>query len=153
MIRHTLLAALVLAAAPAVYAQGADTEGPYRHAHAFRSPSGNIHCIGDREWTGENRTWNGVECQISGRLNERPAQPRPQDCDTDWGDNFSISRRGKTEMGCVGDTLALPDSRVLRYGETVRGKGWQCTSRRSGMRCTNSERHGFDLSRRRQQLF
>ena len=117
-------------------------------AHAdikmFRSPSGNINCMYDH-------SPGVVECQIP--QPDRPVRPKPRDCELDWGSNFSIARTGHTQMGCVGDSLASPDSRVLPYGQTLRGNGWQCTSRTSGMTCTNSQNHGFEISSRRQRLF
>ena len=110
----------------------------------FRSPSGNINCMYDH-------SPGVVECQIP--QPDRPVRPKPRDCELDWGSNFSIARTGHTQMGCVGDSLASPDSRVLPYGQTLRGNGWQCTSRTSGMTCTNSQNHGFEISSRRQRLF
>ena len=119
---------------------------------AFRTPSGNIHCIGDRHWPQEGRSWAGVECQISEHSAPAP-RPRPRDCELDWGSNFSLSRSGQTEMGCVGDSIAESNSRILHYGQTIRGQGWQCTSRQSGLSCRNSSGHGFELSRRQHRLF
>ena len=119
---------------------------------AFRSPSGNIHCVGD--YIDGGKVSAGVSCEIRGhRENIRPAQKRPDDCDLDWGDGFSIGAKGRAEVYCHGDTVALADNRVLRYGETIRGQGWQCTSRPSGMMCKNQSGRGFDISRTQQRLF
>ena len=116
----------------------------FAQAEGFRSPSGNVHCVpGDAP--------GAVECEI--REPARPIRPKPRDCELDWGGNFSIARTGRTQMGCVGDSLASPDSRVLPYGQILRGNGWQCTSRTSGITCTNSQNHGFEISSRRQRLF
>ena len=117
-------------------------------AHAdikfFRSPSGRINCM-------YGHASGGVVCEIP--QPDRPIRPKPRDCQLDWGGNFSLSRIGRAEMGCVGDTVASPNSRVLPYGQTLSGNGWQCTSRTTGMTCTNRQGHGFEISRRRQRLF
>ena len=121
---------------------------------AFRSPSGNIHCMGDYRDIDSGKVSAGVSCEIRGHHeNIRPAQKRPDDCDLDWGDGFSIGAKGRAEVYCHGDTVALANSRVLKYGDTVRGQGWQCTSRPSGMMCKNRSGHGFDISRGQQRLF
>ena len=118
---------------------------------AFRSPSGNIHCMGDYRDIDSGKVSAGVSCEIRGhRENIRPAQKRPDDCDLDWGDGFSIGAKGRAEVYCHGDTVALANSRVLKYGDTVRGQG---TSRPSGMMCKNRSGHGFDISRGQQKLF
>lgn len=110
----------------------------------FRSPSGYIHCMA-------GHMPGVVECQIP--QPDRPIRPKPRDCELDWGGTFSLARNGKAEMLCVGDTVASPDSRVLPYGQTLRGNGWQCTSQRSGITCTNRQGRGFEISSRRQRLF
>jgi len=38
-------------------------------------------------------------------------------------------------------------------GETVKGKGWQCSVRPSGIRCANPNGHGFEINREKQRLF
>lgn len=110
----------------------------------FRSPSGHINCIYGHEP-------GTVECQIP--QPDRPIRPKPRNCDLDWGGTFSLSRSGQAKMLCVGDAVSSPDSRVLPYGQTLRGNGWQCASQRSGMTCTNSQGRGFEISRQRQRLF
>lgn len=131
--------ALPLAVLAFLFASGAADDD----IQGFRSPSGNIHCVYD--------TPGVVECQIPEP--ERPARPRPSDCELDWGGRFSLSRTGRAEMLCYSDTIVDHNHPVLPYGETLRGDGWQCTSRTTGITCTNSQNHGFEISRRRQRLF
>ena len=38
-------------------------------------------------------------------------------------------------------------------GETVKGKGWQCSVRPSGIRCANPNGHGFEINCEKQRLF
>ncbi|WP_346962721.1 DUF6636 domain-containing protein [Eikenella corrodens] len=35
----------------------------------------------------------------------------------------------------------------------MRGNGWQCTSQTTGITCSNSRGHGFEISSSRQRLF
>ena len=116
-------------------------------AHAeikmFRSPSGNINCMYDHPP-------GVVECQIP--QPDRPVRPKPRDCELDWGGRFSLSRNG-AQIVCAGDTIFNDEHRVLPYGQTLRGNGWQCTSKPSGMTCSNSRGNGFEISSRRQRLF
>ena len=116
-------------------------------AHAdikmFRSPSGNINCMYDH-------SPGVVECQIP--QPDRPVRPKPRDCELDWGGRFSLSRNG-AEIVCAGDTIFNDEHRVLPYGQTLRGNGWQCTSKTAGMTCSNSRGQGFEISSSRQRLF
>ena len=96
----------------------------FAQAEGFRSPSGNVHCVpGDAP--------GAVECEI--REPARPIRPELRDCE--------------------GDPIFNDEHRVLPYDQTLRGNGWQCTSKPSGMTCSNSRGHGFEISSRRQRLF
>lgn len=115
----------------------------FAQAEGFRSPSGNVHCMpGDAP--------GAVECEIRGPA--RPIRPKPRDCELDWGGRFSLSRNG-AQIICAGDTIFNDEHRVLPYGQTLRGNGWQCTSKTTGMTCSNSRGQGFEISSRRQRLF
>lgn len=140
-------------------------EGGYRDADtiiiaadtrftSFRTPSGNINCLylSDAE-----EKVDALTCQVTGST-AKPPLPKPQHCDLDWEGNFTLGPTGKADMVCAGDSVADPNSRVLKYGETIRGKGrqnkeWQCTSRPTGLICSNSSGHGFEISRSKQRLF
>ena len=53
---------------------------------------------------------------------------------------------------CAGDTtMGFGD--VLPYGQYQAGGGMSCNSDPSGMRCYNSDAHGFTLSRQAYTLF
>ncbi len=111
----------------------------------FRSPSDNIHCaIMDLD------DYKGVRCDLRDAM---ITYPRPKDCDLDWGDAFEVADTGKGAPLCAGDTVEVPDARVLQYGETISRAGLSCTSRRSGMTCKNAEGHGFTVSRGGQKVF
>lgn len=116
-------------------------------AQYFNSPSGNIYCAGDE---GEN---GYVSCFIMDTTNSKPPQPKPKDCDFDWGGMFAVERTGRAYMECYSDFPYDPNARVLQYGQSVNGKGWSCTSQTTGMRCVNSSGRGFQLSKSKQTLF
>ena len=64
---------------------------------------------------------------------------------------FTLDRthRGKR----VRVTDAVPAGPVLRYGRALQLGALRCRSRRTGMTCRSSSRHGFFLSRARQRVF
>ena len=122
----------------------------------FTSPSGNIFCLGDSRLEYGNDGWWGVTCEIRDyRENIQPPQKHPsaEECPLDWGGSFSLEPTGRTVVDCRGDTNSIENSPKLAYGETISGKGWQCTSRQDGILCKNSSGHGFHINRIRQQLF
>lgn len=122
----------------------------------FTSPSGNIFCLGDSRLEYGNDGWWGVTCEIRDyQENIQPPRKRPSDeeCPVDWGGSFSLEPTGRTVVDCRGDTDRTTNAPVLAYGRTMRGKGWQCTSRQDGMLCQNRSGHGFHISRSRQRLF
>ena len=84
---------------------------------------------------------------------ERPRVKRPKDCELDYGYAFMLRERRKAWLLCGGDTIADAAHVVLAYGETWRGTGVECTAMSSFLRCTNRDRHGFELSKRLQRLF
>ena len=109
----------------------------------FKSPSGNILCYGDDD---------SVECRIVNKTNKTTLS-KPKDCELDWGDGFGVSKTGRAYLTCYGDALSAFEMSVLAYGKTIKGKGWQCTSAKTGMTCKNSQGHGFTLRRNKQTLF
>lgn len=115
----------------------------------FQSPSGNLLCQGDYE-DEQGKTSQAVFC-FDRSLPER----EPHHCDLDWTDTVSVAARGKAKRDglCHGDIVVAPDAKILPYGKTVRGKGWQCQSRTDGIRCTNRDRHGFHIRRGKSILF
>ena len=71
----------------------------------------------------------------------------------DYGQAFGMTRRGKANAICAGDTALAPDSAAIPYGTSRRFGPYKCTSRQSGLTCTNAAHHGWTLSRQRQKLF
>ena len=74
-------------------------------------------------------------------------------CAGEYGDAVGMSPRGAARALCVSDTALDPSAPVLAYGVTRRFGPYTCTSRPSGLRCTNAAGHGWLLSRQRQALF
>ena len=112
----------------------------------FQSPTGNIHCL---IATGD---YAEARCDM---IDLMPTfrQP-PAGCDLDWGSSFAVqlsSRRG--QLACVGDTVVNSDSIVLGYGKTISLGGFDCSSEKSGMTCTNPAGHGFTIARAQQKLY
>lgn len=138
-------AAASLAAQP-VYADQAYQTGA---GLEFRSPSGNIRCLGDGD-DGSGSINRGVFCSMNGW-----DEAKPRDCDLDWTPVLRLNPAGaarKTGV-CHGDIVHHPEAKILPYGQSVRGQGWQCVSRADGIRCTNGKKRGFHISRSRQAVF
>lgn len=111
----------------------------------FQSPSGNIFCA---LMTGD---YNEARCDMADLA---PSYTRrPADCDLDWGSSFSVGPTGTGGLGCVGDTVMMPDAPVLGYGDSMDAGPFTCTSVKTGMTCMNAQGHGFTLSRAKQEVF
>ena len=115
---------------------GADVVG-------FTSPSGNIGCI---------LADGTVRCDVAERDWAPP--PRPSDCPdfTDYGQGITLGTTGRASFVCAGDTT-LGSGPALPYGQFEAGGGVSCSSESSGMRCSNSDGHGFTISRQDYTLF
>lgn len=109
----------------------------------FTSPSGNIGCMLDDDM---------VRCDIAARDWAPP--PRPADCPdfTGFGQGIHLESTGPAAFVCAGDT-AMSSGPPLDYGQVRAAGGINCTSEPSGMRCANSDGHGFVISRQAYQLF
>jgi hypothetical protein len=140
-------AVVALVAATALALGGAPALGRGEAFVQFRTPSGNIGC-GYGSVAGERRF---LRCDILSGI--RPLPPKPRDCREDWGTAISLGRTGRASLICVGDTVLDLRSRILRYGQLWRRGGFTCSSRATGLTCTNRSRHGFVLSRERSRLF
>jgi len=111
-------------------------------ASAFRSPSGNIGCA---------ITSQSVRCDIRERSWRPP--PKPRSCDVDYGQGLAVSRTGRGQFVCAGDTT-LGVGRTVAYGTLVRRGRFACRVRTTGVRCVNTRnRHGFALSRQGYRRF
>ncbi|MGD9620325.1 MAG: DUF6636 domain-containing protein [Mycolicibacterium sp.] len=136
MTRWSLVAAAIGAALVTAPAAASDVVG-------FTSPSGNIGCMLSDDF---------LRCDIAVRDWSPP--PRPADCpdSTDYGQGIMLHPTGSASFVCAGDT-ALGDAPTLPYGQYQAGGGMSCNSEPSGMRCSNSDGHGFTISQQSYTLF
>jgi hypothetical protein len=111
---------------------------------AFRSPTGNIHCMIFAAPPAEAR------CDL---IQAVVTFPRPRSCDLDWGHAFVVGSVGPGQPFCAGDTVAMPDAPVLHYGGSISHAGFTCRSETTGMTCENPQGRGFSLARARQRVF
>jgi hypothetical protein len=118
---------------------------PVAGLETFRTPSRNIAC-GYLPGSGGAPTF--LRCDVLSGLRPEPRRP----CELDWT-GASMRPTGRATASCAGDTVYDPRSRILDYGQTWRRGGFRCTSRTTGLTCTNRSGHGFFLSRQRWRLF
>ena len=112
----------------------------------FRSPTGNINCL---IATGDYAV---ARCDMK-QLTPSFTAP-PPDCDLDWGASFAIGLSDrKGQLACVGDSVIDPNAVEIGYGQTLSLGGFNCTSEKTGMTCTNPAGHGFTIAKARQTLF
>lgn len=137
------IAAAAAAVAAGLVAAGL-AEGRSAAIAFFKTPSGNIGCI----WTNDPHY---LRCDIRSGL--RPMPRKPSTCDLDYGHGLSMRRTSKAGPLCAGDTALDPRAPVLGYGKTWRKPGFSCTSRTSGLTCTNQVGHGWFLSRESWRVF
>ena len=107
---------------------------------SFRLPSKNIACA---YVTGFGESF--LRCDVLSGL-----EPKPKGrCRVgDWS-AVSMTKTGKARASCISDTVYDNRARFLKYGHTWKRGGFTCRSRRTGLTCTNTRRHGFFLSRQR----
>jgi hypothetical protein len=135
------LVALILALA-ALTAPGVAGRADAASSAWFRSPSGNIGCY---------MTTTGVRCDVI-EYAYTPSS-KPAGCDFAWGPAFRVGLTGKGRFACVSDTVA-GSTRVLRYGKSITIGAFRCTSRATGMTCTDTKNgHGFTVSRLAYRFF
>jgi hypothetical protein len=117
----------------------------------FKSPSGNINCIGAAADRFEPAF---VDCVV--RKNTWPSISRkPARCDLDWvGTELSMSKRRVFVGGCRGDIGPLcidpaNPCRTLAYGRSVDLGPIRCVSATTGVTCRyrNAPRLGFRIAR------
>lgn len=126
-------------------------------AKNFKSPSGNIVCMGDSidDEDVSPKYKSGVSCYIFKRTNNFKLTQDEKDCGLDWTDGYSVFKTGKAEYdgACHGDIFWNMQSPVLQYGQTIKGNGWQCTSLTTGMKCTNTKGSGFQIGKTAQKVW
>jgi len=118
-------------------------------SNSFLTPSKNIGCIYVAPFASTDRPY--LRCDIGGGLH--PLPPRPKSCDLDWGYGYEMFAYGRAKPFCAGDTAKDPRAPILQYGRTWRRGPFKCVSQPIGLRCTNSSRRGFFLSRQRSYTF
>jgi len=121
----------------------------------FRSPSGNISCVFLPSAVADNggRTPASLLCKIAQAAYAKQLQDRcmgPAGAGVDWH-GFELSAARKGTIVCSGGALYpgtdRPSYVTLPYGKTWRQKMFSCSSRVSGVNCSNPNGHGFFLSR------
>ena len=142
-----------LAPVVAVLALAAPAEAARTPVPGIRTPSGNISCFA------EPGPPPVLQCQIkqadySGKLVAYCGQPR---IGVDWG-GFSLGATRKGGVTCTGGVLYDPDTQRLVFTTLPYGRSWQqgpfrCTSRPTGLTCTNRAGHGLFVSRESYRLF
>jgi hypothetical protein len=111
----------------------------------FQSPSKNIACAffvdGAR---------NAIRCDIA-VMDTKPK--RPADCEHEYGQAFMMYSKGAAERICYGDALTDKVLSVVAYGKVWEHGGFTCMSEQKGVTCRNADKHGFSLSRAKQEIF
>lgn len=131
---------------PIAYANGYADD---YYAKNFQSPSKNIVCMGDSLY--QDNVFpvrHGVSCYIFKHQHQRTTTADEKSCDLDWTDGYYVQKNTKAGYQglCHGDIFWKVNAKVLPYGQTVKGNGWQCTSLKTGMQCTNYQGSGFKIS-------
>lgn len=143
---------------------GNDTEAmPSLFRHEFNLPGSaddedRIHCGGDvRDPTIPDFVpYQGVRCTTRYPVSRELAQPRPADCELDWGFTFILPAQGKAEIRweCRGDTdFSYSNTLALEDGQSLKGDGWQCQRTGDSITCENANKHGFTIGSKAQKLF
>lgn len=110
----------------------------------FKSPSGNINCIG-----GSSPAY--VECQAR-QATWPSVRPKPANCDLDWAPyNLSLSSRRVGIGACRGDVgpRCFNDCTTLPYGHSVTIGPIRCRSAVIGVTCryVHGKQAGFRIAR------
>jgi hypothetical protein len=136
--KRALLVIAIGAAALAITAPAASARVKF-----FQSPSGNIGCV----------VGGGLaRCDIQEHTWTPP--PAPASCIDFYGYGVEVIGGHPGEYTCSGDSVFAPTSPVLQYGDKITKNRFTCTSKTSGMRCSNrNSGHGFFISRDAVKLF
>lgn len=129
-------------------------------AHAARlpgvkTPTRNISCFYvPIKPTARGNLLCNIKVSLYSRAQQNGCQARSG---LDWH-GFELSTSRKAQPVCSGGVLYdigrdTPTFVVLAYGRTWRSHGFSCTSRASGLTCTNGHRHGLFLSRAAYRLY
>jgi hypothetical protein len=114
-----------------------------------KTPSQNISCF----YVPQRPTSHGnLLCNIKQAVYTKALQSRciAPPTGLDWH-GFTLSDTKRGEVLCAGglmyDGRDTPTFVALAYGKTWRYRGFTCTSRVTGLTCTNARGHGLFLSR------
>jgi uncharacterized protein DUF6636 len=114
-----------------------------------KTPSQNISCF----YVQQRPTSHGnLLCNIKQAVYTKALQSRciAPPTGLDWH-GFTLSDTKRGEVLCAGgimyDGRDTPTFVTLAYGKTWRYRGFTCTSRVTGLTCTNARGHGLFLSR------
>jgi uncharacterized protein DUF6636 len=138
--------AVILACAAALAVTGA--AAAKTPLPGIRSPSGNISCFAVPGGGGN------LLCAIRSAGYSSALQARcmrPDGSGVDWhGFELGAAKRG--QVLCTGGILYNPGTQQPRYATLAYGRAWRhaaftCTSRTSGLTCTNRAGHGVFVSR------
>lgn len=132
----------VLIAAAALVAPALGASGRTATYISFRTPSKNIYC-GYSSALAPSPAY--LRCDIRSHLH--PAPPSRKCMEGVYGESVGMTKTGVARVLCISDTTYNPSGRVLAYGTTWSRDGFRCTSRSTGLTCTNSRGHAFFLSR------
>ena len=142
MARLTLLLALGLAGLAVAVTPAAASIS----LTSFRTPSKNIYCA----WDHSSGSPQLLRCDV---LHLTHQAPKPRSCQFDAGSAFGMNPTGRASALCVSDSVFNPRAKVLAYGKTRKFGPFKCSSKTSGLRCSNRSGHGFFLNRDRYKLF
>ncbi|MCW1917876.1 hypothetical protein NX862_03850 [Rhodobacter sp. KR11] len=112
----------------------------------FQTPTGNIGC----QFIAAEAT--EVRCDLGEYTASYPNQPNS--CEFDWGGAFGVTSWSDVgEVLCYSDTVRDPGAEVLDYGAKITVGDVTCWSEKTGVICENSMGHGFQISRRAQEVY
>lgn len=141
-----LLLSLLAAPAWAGYTS-IDLSGDFEKV--FATPSGNVLCGGNPR----NKNDSALYCFVYRN------QAMPKNCRAKGhGLDLTLNARGKAALKCAGfefppNNEGEAKTRILNYGKTLSGRGWECRSETTGLTCRNSQGRGFTVNRSRYELF
>jgi predicted small lipoprotein YifL len=111
----------------------------------FFTPSRNIRCEFASDQEGQ-----ALRCDI---IHVRHTPVPTQACIDAWGHIFALESTGTVHLLCEINLLDTKGYRQLSYGSVWRRGPFACLADLAGLRCANSEGHGFELSRERSKQF
>ena len=118
----------------------------------FHTVDGNISCAILKDTKTRRKHHRKIkgfpgEARCDLRQHTWTAPPKPRSCPVDWGDGVLVSRDGRAEYVCAGDTVANPSAPALAPGASITLGRYTCAVLTATVRCTNNVNgHGFEVS-------